>query len=280
MKELSIEQKARAYDDAKARMSRAFNTNRCTIGFMNEIFPELKESSDEEISLEIRNFIWGYPDKLPERDKWLAWFKKQFKKESDPRYKYLEELRTADDIYQMAMNDVMVEEAKSKAINALSNLNISKLLGLEKQSKKLEPKFHPGDWIIDNNFGNTYQIETATEIEPEHIFGYTIVGGGYFNDNSDVRLWTINDAKDGDVLCYENKNDFKIFIYKNGHIHYHCCYSNGYLTPIDSFFVVPKYLLCYIHPATKEQRDLLFQKMNNMNNSITEKKYDINDYEV
>ena len=27
------------------------------------------------------------------------------------------------------------------------------------------------------------------------------------------------------------------------------------------FFLEKKYLLCYIHPATKKQRDLLFQKM-------------------
>lgn len=40
-------------------------------------FPELKENEDERIRQEIRNFIWEYPDKLPERDKWLTWFEKQ-----------------------------------------------------------------------------------------------------------------------------------------------------------------------------------------------------------
>jgi hypothetical protein len=47
MKEFSIEEKAKAYDEAKARISKAYNDNRCTIGFMNEIFPSLKESEDE-----------------------------------------------------------------------------------------------------------------------------------------------------------------------------------------------------------------------------------------
>lgn len=46
---MTVEEKAKAYDEAKARMSRAFNTNRCTIGFMNEIFPEFKDSDDERI---------------------------------------------------------------------------------------------------------------------------------------------------------------------------------------------------------------------------------------
>jgi len=47
MRELTIEEKAKAYDEAKARMSRAFNSNRCTIGFMNEIFPEFPKNEDE-----------------------------------------------------------------------------------------------------------------------------------------------------------------------------------------------------------------------------------------
>lgn len=46
---MTEKEKAEAYDEAKARMSRAFNSNRCTIGFMNEIFPELAESEDEKI---------------------------------------------------------------------------------------------------------------------------------------------------------------------------------------------------------------------------------------
>ena len=48
MMELSIEEKAKRYDEAKLRMSAAYNSNRCTIGFMNEIFPELKESEDKK----------------------------------------------------------------------------------------------------------------------------------------------------------------------------------------------------------------------------------------
>lgn len=68
----------------------------------------------------------------------IAWFEKQYEKEFDPRYKCLEDLLTADDIHQMSMNEAMVEEAKSKAVNALSKLGISKLLGLEKQGEHAE----------------------------------------------------------------------------------------------------------------------------------------------
>ena len=120
----------------------------------------------------------------------------------------------------------------------------------------VEPKFH-------NTSNLLYRVDSI--LFPQSKCYYLSHNGGIvlvsFNDEQNYHLWTIDDANDGDVLCYENKNDFKVFIYKNGHIHYHCCYSNGHLTPIDSFFILQKHLLCYIQPATKEQRDLLFCKM-------------------
>lgn len=54
----------------------------------------------------------------------------------DARYKYFEEIIAADDIYQMSMNDAMVNEAKEKAAKALSKLCIGKLLGFEKQGEQ------------------------------------------------------------------------------------------------------------------------------------------------
>ena len=66
----------------------------------------------------------------------IAWLEKQGRKESDPRYENLEELLAADDIYQMSMNDEMVQEAKEKAVNALSEMCIGRLLGFEKQGEQ------------------------------------------------------------------------------------------------------------------------------------------------
>lgn len=79
---MTLEQKAKAYDEAKARMSKAYNSNRCTIGFMNEIFPELKESEGELIRKGIihnlkylANKAQGFvKDELEER---IAWLEKQ-----------------------------------------------------------------------------------------------------------------------------------------------------------------------------------------------------------
>ena len=81
MKKLSIEEKAKRYDEAKARMSRAYNSNRCTIDFINEIFPELKENEDERIKEEIIShlqYLSKYcSESMPNVDKWIAWLEKQ-----------------------------------------------------------------------------------------------------------------------------------------------------------------------------------------------------------
>lgn len=132
--------------------------------------------------------------------------------------------------------------------------------------QEFEPKFHPGDWVIDN-FGNTYQIESATEIISEHIFGYTIVGGGYFNDNSNVHLWSIQDAKDGDVLV---ASDGSIFLFAG----VDDCACKYYVALTTDNYVKINYVKINkevdsgywetsraVYPATKEQRDLLFSKM-------------------
>ena len=132
-----------------------------------------------------------------------------------------------------------------------------------KPADKVEPKFKVGDWLVENGVNrNPVQITSFEEDKGVGIKVWFSNGTGtYIEFLKGYHKWTLEDAKDGDVLCYETENELRIFIYKNGHIHYHCCYYNGHLTIVDSFFVIQKHLLSYVHPATKEQRDLLFQKM-------------------
>lgn len=127
--------------------------------------------------------------------------------------------------------------------------------------QELEPKFHPGDWVIDN-CGNTYQIESATEIIAEHIFGYTIVGGGYFNDNNHVRLWSIQDAEDGDVLVASDGSIFLFASVVDGACKYYVALTTDNYIKINKeakggYWETSR----AVYPATKEQRDLLFRKM-------------------
>ena len=130
----------------------------------------------------------------------------------------------------------------------------------------VEPKFKAGDWVVDSQ-GLTHQIERVVENVTTHTFGYDIVGGGYFNDdNEGVHLWTIQDAKDGDVLVTVNGK--RPFIYKG------CLDPNHPDSPVAYYGIDTEGYFCSggghfdhwwtdskVQPATKEQRDLLFSKM-------------------
>lgn len=148
------------------------------------------------------------------------------------------------------------------------NLDFSSWIAwLEKQGEqkpKVKSKFNQGDWVIDKQ-GIVHQI--ANVIMTCHTYGYDIVGGGYFNDESEgVRLWTIDDAKDGDVLvCDSNKHSQEIGIVKE-YIKKQKIYNSYFDTYCfvdwDGNLIVSEYMGCRdIHPATKEQRDTLFAKM-------------------
>ena len=132
----------------------------------------------------------------------------------------------------------------------------------QKLAYKIEPKFHEGDWVIFNNHhGSIYQVE---KIKNYQYFLRHYLGGSMSIrcDSELIRLWTIQDAKSGDVLAYRDGQ--WIFIYKekvdDNSFYYHTLYSTIHqdLTINDSAFTL---LGDAIIPATKEQRDLLFSKM-------------------
>lgn len=84
----------------------------------------------------------------------------------------------------------------------------------------------------------------------------------YFRD------WTIQDAKDGDVLFHSDSASNGIFIFKEilqrGTIQKVICYCD--YDSEDGFCLGENHTCCWtdskiLHPATKEHRDLLFQKM-------------------
>ena len=142
-----------------------------------------------------------------------------------------------------------------------SNFYVSKVDGkihdiTYNSTDKVEPKFKVGDFIV-----NDYCMGRVIEITNDAYLLDTEQGIP-FSCEHNVHLWTIQDAKDGDVLhlgcviaifkkyigqekciCYcsiSEDKDFEIPI-KNGEDNVYGC--------IDAT------------PATKEQRDLLFQKM-------------------
>ena len=85
MKELSIEQKARAYDEVvkRAKIEKEKSRNLGLLEFIDENFPELMESKDERIKKEIISAVNIYCSEYSRgakvREDMIAWLEKQQK---------------------------------------------------------------------------------------------------------------------------------------------------------------------------------------------------------
>ena len=220
---------------------------------LEALFPELKESKDEDsIKNSLMQYLWDLwhkeidpitPD-ISTCDKWISWIEKQGKQKPAFEMKTPEESLGVDsDTYNKIVDECIYGEQKS--------------------ADEVEPKFKVGDWVVTSE-NKILQITS-------------IVGTTYkFNNESHYwescycdekcRLWTIQDAKDGDVLAVDGRP----FIYSgkvtplsvSGYCGITChdsfkkCektvgYNNGGWTMYDND----------IYPATKEQRDTLFAEM-------------------
>lgn len=135
----------------------------------------------------------------------------------------------------------------------------------QKSADKIEPKFKVGDWIASNlsNSSNLLCIIGVDETNYEVVTpqGSTGVPSIRYIDKH-YHLWTIQDAKDGDVIRLGAVTAiFKKYIGQEKCICY-CsfCKDGGFEIPIENWDdnVYGGYNAT---PATKEQRDFLFQKM-------------------
>ena len=135
----------------------------------------------------------------------------------------------------------------------------------QKSANKIEQKFEVGDWIASNlsNSSNLLCIIGIDETNYEVVTpqGSTGVPSIRYIDKH-YHLWTIKDVKDGDVIRLgEVTAIFKKYIGQEKCICY-CsfCKNRGFEIPIENG--EDNVYGCYnATPATKEQRDLLFQKM-------------------
>ena len=278
MKELSIKEKAKAYDKAIERAKKwrnAPNVDKIPTyanRIIEELFPELAGPEDERMITGIESIIKHYKDEgetvcpypFVSLDECLAWLKKQSEQEpAKPKfkigdtvyYKSFGETKSMiiDTVVDNGDGNPMYEDVKGSCI-------FEKDIIEQKPADKVEPKFHVGDWIIFN--GLTLYIK-------EIVKGYyrTISRDGITNsydwgiDNA-ARLWTIQEAKDGDVLATKTGSSFVYKDFAYGKPNAYC--------GVDKFGVFKdcgeygRDWTPYIHevyPATKEQSDLLFRKM-------------------
>ena len=126
-------------------------------------------------------------------------------------------------------------------------------------SSKIESKFKVGDWIVR---GDT--IAQILDIQEQYYVGLDINGKDFtssrFLNDAKIHLWSIEDAKEGDVLVASDGSLFIFAKVKDNAAYYHfsLC-KNGSKEISDGNHAWETAKSC--HPATKEQRDLLFTKM-------------------
>jgi hypothetical protein len=268
------------YEQAKERAK-----HNLTYAQVEEIFPE-PESEDERIRKWIVSELKGslhniealYSRDYDNRDKddiiredclrkALAWLEKQGKQESVVDTKVI--------IPKFRVGDIV----KSKSQPMLSPRKIISIgkdcywcedrgcIGFaweddceiveQNPDDKVEPKFKTGDWVVYDH--RAYQV---VELPKEGYINLGLRRNGKieFAPSTYCRHWTIQDAKDGDVLAYRGEQ--WIFIYKERKdetlIEYYALASEKGLTINDVALTV---LLSCIVPATKEQREQLEKAM-------------------
>jgi hypothetical protein len=116
-------------------------------------------------------------------------------------------------------------------------------------------KFNEGDWIVNVNNGKANQVMAVDEDGD----GYTLDDDTYFSGSwADMyRLWTIDDARDGDVLV--SHETIVLFSNREGpnlrsHFTYH--YLNTQWIDVNDLHYSKAY-----KPATKSEREKLFAIM-------------------
>ena len=283
MKELSIEEKAKRFDESIARAKKLMETCNSTavVGWCEYIFKELKffESEDEKIRKSLIDVIseWsedtGFGRYNVPRNEVLAWLEKQ-KPTTDIQNLTWEDIEKIGDFINTVQNenpngigaeclytDVLErfldgKQTKQKPIN-YADEEIVEAVKDTSVLDMVESKLKAGQWIIDTQDGEILHINKVLE----HAYEVTNLKGGSYEVSRCCietwnKPWTIQDAEDGDVLFSPSHN--LLWLHKDEE-QCHACINLNYndSLSIESDFVTPS----DVSPAIKEQRDLLFQKI-------------------
>jgi len=266
------------YKEALERAREIHNEHRAQcFDVMVKVFPELKESEDEKIrkaiiehfrnhqkngektfaNLQVSDFIsWlekqgNQPNKV---SIWKHW-KDGIAGSGDGEQIYLIKIGNTYNL-----SSCLNSECDYIKLSELDSLMLKKQ-GEQKPADKIEPKFKVGDWVV-TSYGKVNKV-IAVDKDGD---GFTLDDDTYFSGSwkDDYHLWTIQDAKDGDVFVAEideEPNDF-IYIFKeygqNLGFWSHC-YLDAYTNKFHKGIYHNN--LNVGVPATKEQRDMFFQKM-------------------
>lgn len=202
-------------------------------------------------------------------------------------YRYFPELKESEE--ERIRKEIITHCRNTRCVTEESAERIAKWIAwLEKQGEqkpidKFEPKFKVGDWITDGCL-HCKIIQVLDECYiVDSKFGKTSI---FFKREYNYHLWSIQDARDGDILA--GSKDEVILMFRgigntewNDVIDYHCyydCYRKEFIVQEKLGFWgnVDDTVL---KPATKEQRDLLLQKMKEAGYEWDSKKKELYGYE-
>ena len=300
---MTTEEKVKAYDEILAKAKELKESNPTDEGiqrWIEDTFPELKESEDERIRNKLLKMFndmerdesilddYGL-DKL----KTIVWLEKQCEQkpvewgeEDENEYNHI-----------LKILNLVAEEQETKGYNNLINsanwlksikdriqsnqsnkpqgktaLEAINEKTVDNSNKIIKPKFHEGEWVvspmgvywhIDKISNNRYEVTSNTGASTDWPLNTKL-----------YHRFTIQDAKPGDIIYVESKfNTFDFigifYTLENGNFWCYCDVSsdsdiyNDYLEYWEfdndkGFVALDRY---NFYPATKEQRDCLFEKM-------------------
>lgn len=250
VQELSNEEKVKRYDEIAKEVKDFFDGKQkmCSdvTKALEDLFPELVESKDEKIREGLLN---------------------SFREMSDGSEAYYSGLRVKDIISWLEKqgNDKpSIRERYNKMTESewFKKIYEDKSCGIDNESvnnsNKVKPKFHIGEWIIFN--GSVLYINEVVQGYYRTISRDSIYNSYDWNIDYAARPWTIEEAKDGDILT--SHECYVIFKEIDGlNIR---CYCTFYLNvgSIPMFHVNTLQNKTAFCPVVKEERELFLKKVN------------------
>ena len=238
---------------------------------VERMFPELRESKDEKtkrilhsisskMSLHLSDIFTE--EEFQCFDAWSnVWLKREDEQKPMPIFRVGETIIAKDGtniIKEPFHIDKIEDDYYWDGENTILVCNQDEFeLVEQKHADKVEPKFKVGDWVVR---GKT--IAQILDIQEQYYVGLDIDGNDFtssrFLSDDKIHLWTIQDAKDGDVLAAHEC--YVIFKEIDGlNIKCYCTYHYLGFNPI--FYVDTLQNKEAFQPATKEQRDALMKAM-------------------
>ena len=178
-----------------------------------------------------------------------------------PELKESEDERIRKGIFKALSKKDARDVLISQGIEVSDALTWLEKQGKQKSSIEVKPRFNSGDWVAQKMLHSPLRIVDVSDIEyrVEDVEGNSGVPKIDFLDRN-YHLWTIQDAKDGDVLATDNGNIY-IFDGTFKDDKYPFAYCGFTRHKFEIYDRRLPFTHNNIYPATKEQHNLLFQKM-------------------